>query len=81
MKHGANLEVTQDSNGQFFCVKKGDTGACIQGAGVSVLEAVGCWAVQSGFVQITCNPPAVLKEYMVDTRYEDLTFLEAPKRD
>ena len=73
------LIVTKAKNGRFECVKEGETGACIQGRGVSVLEAVGSWAVYSQTVQIRCDPPKLLDKFSVSPNTV-IEFLQAPSR-
>ena len=75
------LTVNQDNQGLFSCTRNGDAGACIMGRGVSVLEAVGEWAIQSGIVTIKCSPPALLREYAIATDYKDLKFDKSPCRE
>lgn len=81
MKEQPKLEVTQKPSGSFFCIEKGATGSPPVGRGMSVLEAVGLWAINSSTVHIQCNPPAVLNEYAVATPYSELKFYAPSKRD
>lgn len=76
------LEITHDGT-HFLCVLKDSTGSPIQGRGVSLIEAVGDWAIHSQAVQIasldkTCQK---LDRYRVDMHPTKLVFSKAPKRD
>ena len=73
------LEVTQRDSGIFECCEKPVVGTPIAGHGMSVLEAVGEWAIQSQAVQIQCRPPAVIREYRIDTPYNELMYDGANK--
>lgn len=75
------LVITQENNGRFLCIEEDAIGACIQGRGSSVLEAVGSWVIYSQVVNIRCDPPAVLNEFSITNDYTDLIFLKSPERD
>jgi hypothetical protein len=75
------VHVTQNEQHIFECVAAEATGAPVVGRGVSVLEAVGEWAIQTGEVLVMCKPAAVLQCYRVDGKYQDLEFKGSYNRD
>lgn len=77
---GPMLIVTQKNDGSFECYRDGDVGSHAVGRGASVLEAVGSWCIYSAVVTVTCQPPAILREFGVDMKYEDIEFKACPKR-
>lgn len=58
------VEFDEGSN-QFTCRRKGDTGMCIEGRGLSVAEAVGLWAIYSQTVGTVCDPPSLLDQFQL----------------
>jgi hypothetical protein len=75
------LTVSQDDTGRFQATIKNAVGAAIVGRGASFLEAVGEWAIQSGYLVAFGSPPCILREYSISTNYRDLDFKPSPTRE
>lgn len=50
---------------EFEASEVGDAGACIVGRGASVLEAMGEWALEKGYMQLATQLPGRCENYRV----------------
>jgi hypothetical protein len=75
------VNVTQNEQHVFECTLDKAVGAPVTGRGVSVLEAVGEWAIQTGEALVMCKPAAVLQCYRVKSEYRNLKFEGSGERD
>lgn len=67
--------IITEEYGMLTAQKEGDTGMCILGRGLTVLEAIGSWVLYSGKVEVICDPP-----HLKESRF-GIEFTSIPKRD